>query len=729
MSWRVPAAGPLLAPSRRLAVVAWLATLLLPTAAGQAAAQPRALPVLTEIEAVRALSQDGGALGYPVVLRGTVTHFDEVSKNSLIIHDGRLGQFVVDPADRSTVGAWNELRTGDVVEIHGRTARGGFAPNIEPAFVRKLGRAPLPSPRPISYAALLTGRHDCAFLEVTGVVQRAWLSSGTSGVRLLFTEVATEEGLVRATFWDYEPADLTRFIDARVRLRGNAGTIFGQTEQLRGVSLFAGRIREMQVLEAAPDPFQAPARQTRGIYNYSSAGEVNRRVRIRGVVTAVIPGHPVHVFDFTTTATFRYEVHAVYVKDDAGSIRIETERPQDVRPGQLVEAAGFPAVTPGRPMLRNAVFRVVGEQLEPAAVPVSGPVLTPDHDAELVRVEGELLSATGDQAERLLVLRHGTTVFSAALDATAAEGRHFDDLRPGSRIAVTGVYSYQDGPPPAFRLFLRSVGDVQVLVPARWWTLQHTGVMVTMLVLVVGLGAVGMRTQARRKSAEYQAVLSERTRVARELHDTLEQGLAGIALQLEAVGGSLDSSPGSARRSLEVARQMLRYSIEETRRSVMDLRSQALEFRDLSGALFSLARQMTMGTGVEASVRVTGTPRRLDAAHEHHLLRIGLEALTNALKHAAPSRIEIELRFDPNGVQLVVSDDGRGLGQAAGAVTGNQFGLQGVRERVDKLRGRLQIESEPGRGTKIAVVVPREGGSQANDHSQLPTPNPQVVLE
>src|SRR4029079_8295614 len=153
--------------------------------------------------------------------------------------------------------------------------------------------------------------------------------------------------------------------------------------------------------------------------------------------------------------------------------------------------------------------------------------------------------------------------------------------------------------------------------------MRHTAVMFAILGLATGIGAFWMRTIARRKRQQYQAVLNERTRVARELHDTVEQGLAGIALQLQAVAGSLQTVPDAARQSLDVARQMLRYSLEETRRSVMDLRSQALESRDLAGALENLARQMTSNTRAQAHVRVTGARQRLDAAEEHHLLRIG----------------------------------------------------------------------------------------------------------
>jgi signal transduction histidine kinase len=236
--------------------------------------------------------------------------------------------------------------------------------------------------------------------------------------------------------------------------------------------------------------------------------------------------------------------------------------------------------------------------------------------------------------------------------------------------------------------------------------------MVVMLALVAAAFGFWVRAASNRKRQQYQAVLSERSRVARELHDTLEQGLAGIALQLEAVAGSFDASPPTARRSLDVARQMLRYSQEEARRSVMDLRSQALESRDLAGALSDLARQMTLGTSAVAEVEVEGAVRRLDASEEHHLLRIGLEALTNALKHSGARRITITLRFSPDATELIVEDDGRGLAQDTAAAAGfpqaegNHFGLMGIRERVDKLGGVLHITGAPRSGTQLSITVP-----------------------
>jgi signal transduction histidine kinase len=664
------------------------------------------LPLLTGIKAIRALSQDDSARRYPVRIRGVVTHFDETHANTLIVHDGEVGQFVDNPAHPERVEIWRDLHVGDLVEIEGHTIRGGFAPNVEAEIVRRIGRRGLPPARHIPYAALLTGRYDCELVEAVGVIQRAWLSSG-SPPQTMFADVALEDGLLRAQFWNYAARDPERLIDARVRVRGNVGSIFASTEQLRGVSLLAGRTEDIEVLDPPLDPFTLPLRAIGNIYNYSAAGEVNQRIRVRAVVTSRVSGRLVEVRDFTTESIFQYIRHVLYVKDETGSARIETEQTPDVRPGDVVDVAGFPAVSPGKPILRTAVFRVVGSAPEPSPVQLPDEnMLSAENDAELVRVDAELLGIVNAPTERVLVLRSrtGNAAFEAALDPSR-DREDLNRIRSGSLVNVTGVYSYQAGPPPAFRLFLRSAADVVVVATEPWWTLRHTLVMGVMLALAGAIGAVSLKTFASRQQREYQAVLSERNRVARELHDTLEQGLAGIRLQLEAVAGSLETSPDMAKQSLDVARQMLRYSLEETRRSVMDLRSQALESRDLAGALSSMARQMTLGTSTQAEVRVDGPRRRLDAADEHHLLRIGLEALTNALKHGSPAHIDIELRFRPTATELVIQDDGRGLPDTV-EVSGSHFGLQGVRERVNKLGGSLEIHGRPGEGTRLVVSVP-----------------------
>ncbi len=663
------------------------------------------LPLLTDIKAIRALSQAEAARGYPVRIRGVITHFDELQSNTLFIFDGTSGQFI-QPPDNGSLVAWGPIRTGDTVEITGRTVRGGFAPNVAPDNIRDLGVVERPTPLRVPYASLLTGRHDCEFVEVAGVIRRAWLSSGDS--HIMFADLALEDGVVvRAAFWDHHTGDLDRFIDARVRVRGNIGAIFGPTEQLIGVSLLAGRTSDVTVLAPSTDPFALAVHPIGHIFTYSYAAEANRRIRIRGVVVGEVSARAVSVSDFTSGSVFRSVRHVIYVKDQTGSATVESEQLTPVKPGDMIEVTGFPAVSPGKPVLHDAVFRVVGTGDVPAPLLVpAGSVVRADNDSELVRVDAQLLGILRTPSERVFVLKSsaGETAFEAALDA-AEDATALADIRPGSALRVTGVYSYQTGPPPAFRLLLRSPADVVVVASAPWWTPRHTAVLVSFLVFAVLAAIVVVKTMTARERREYQAVLSERNRVARELHDTLEQGLTGISLQLEAVAGTLQTSPGTARYSLEVARQMLRYSLEETRRSVMDLRSQALETHDLPAALSTLARQMTSGTSIRAQVLVEGSRRRLDAAEEHHLLRIGLEAVTNAVKHSGATHIDILVRFSPAATELVVNDDGCGPQQETGEISGCHFGLQGIRERANKIGADLQIGPSPGGGTRLSVSV------------------------
>ena len=692
----------------RAALPALVAGVLGLSSAPAAVAQQGADRVLlTRIRDIRALSPDEAAKGHPVRVRGTVTYLDEEWPSGLIIHDGEAGQFVLyaDPyfRDRPRFG----LRRGDSVEVEGRTARGGFAPNLDPTLVRKLGRAAPVRPKHLPYAALLTGRYDCDYVEIAGVGQRAWFPEPPAGG--LFVEIAMDGGIVRASLWDPKAEDVTRFVDARLRLRGNVGALFGEAGQLRGVTLLGGRPDEVVVEEPPPDPFSLPARPISSLYRYSSGGELDRRIRVRGVVTGQRMGVPVEVTDFTTSLKYRDVRHVFYVRDDAGAARIETVQDTRLRPGDVVDVAGFPAVTPTKPTLRNAIYKTLASGPAPRPMPLSPSMaLAPETDADLVRVEARVLGLVASPTGRALVLQMGETPFEAALDVSNAAAQ-WEDLRTGSLVSVTGVYTYQGGPPPSFRLLLRSPRDVVLIRAAPWWTLRHT-VVVSIIVALVGSAAVlWVRMIANRHLLERQqdrAILAERSRLARELHDTLEQGLAGIKLQLEAVAGSLAASPETARRSLDVAREMLRYNMEEARRSVLDLRSQALENRDIAGALSDLARRMTLGTPLRAEVRVVGSPRPLDASLEHHLFRIGVEALTNAIKHAGATRIDVELRFGVESTGLVVCDDGGGFARTGSEVPAEHFGLRGIRERVDKLGGALRLEDRPGGGTTVAVSVP-----------------------
>ena len=196
----------------------------------------------------------------------------------------------------------------------------------------------------------------------------------------------------------------------------------------------------------------------------------------------------------------------------------------------------------------------------------------------------------------------------------------------------------------------------------------------------------------------------ERTRIAREIHDTLAQGLTAIALNIEGAMHRLESHPDQARERLERALAMARENLEEARRSVLDLRGAArLEGKPLAEALAGLVRSFTSDTGVPVQVQATNS-ERLPMRVESELFRIAQEALTNVRKHAHATSAEIRLRRHGGRVSLTISDDGRGFSPSRRNSDGH--GLVGMRERAKLLGGRLQVSSALGKGTRIVATVP-----------------------
>jgi signal transduction histidine kinase len=201
------------------------------------------------------------------------------------------------------------------------------------------------------------------------------------------------------------------------------------------------------------------------------------------------------------------------------------------------------------------------------------------------------------------------------------------------------------------------------------------------------------------------AVLSERNRLAREIHDTLAQGFAGILIHLQLAEVALSHKPEKALPALIQARDLAKSSLAEARRSVLALRPNALENESLPGALRKLVETMTAGTALRPRVEVRGAPCPLPADAEDHLLRIGQEALNNVLKYAQASEASVTLTFQEGRVTLAVRDDGVGF-TLGDRPRGGGFGHVGMRERVQALKGELTVRSAPGQGTEIIAAVP-----------------------
>lgn len=217
--------------------------------------------------------------------------------------------------------------------------------------------------------------------------------------------------------------------------------------------------------------------------------------------------------------------------------------------------------------------------------------------------------------------------------------------------------------------------------------------------------------------ARYTAVLAERSRLAREMHDTVIQGCVGVSTLLEATS-SVEPPPSEmARDLLDRARTQIRQTLAEAREAVWNLRHASLEADSIATGLSSLARQLSAESGVGFHAETMGNPVFLDGWLKGNLLLVAREAARNALEHGRPENVLIRLSFTKNKLSLEVTDNGCGF-DASTVLAGQNghYGIVGMKERIEQAGGRFELTSESGKGTRVMAIVPlrgerpREGG-------------------
>ncbi len=252
---------------------------------------------------------------------------------------------------------------------------------------------------------------------------------------------------------------------------------------------------------------------------------------------------------------------------------------------------------------------------------------------------------------------------------------------------------------------------VQRLAPfyvRPWFVLLVFGLVVAIVLLLHYL-------RLRRVRERFAAVLEERTRVAREMHDTVIQGCSTVSVLLEA-SDSLQGDKQAANELTGLARRQIQNTIREARQAILDLRQPSTEEENLVDGLRKITEDASREFAQSVGLDVTGYPPSLARSCAHQLLMVTREALHNALIHAHARRVEVQLKHEGKTVTILVKDDGRGLPPelATGSEVGH-FGLQGMRERMIRLGGSLEIESRPSSGTVVTVRVTDPGRKDANN--------------
>jgi signal transduction histidine kinase len=230
-----------------------------------------------------------------------------------------------------------------------------------------------------------------------------------------------------------------------------------------------------------------------------------------------------------------------------------------------------------------------------------------------------------------------------------------------------------------------------------------------LVLLAAGCACVwgAYKLRLRQVVTRMKLVAQERARITREIHDSLLQGFAGVVLQLDVASRQFSSDPAKSKERLDRAIDQADRSLAEARQMLLNLRLPMLEDRTLAEALAEVGENATRATSIAFHLRTRGDKRVLPYSTQALLFLIGREAITNAVNHAKPTQITVHITSDDKRARLLVQDDGIGFDIEAAKRKAGHLGVQGMTERARDARAELRIDTAPGKGARIEVVVPR----------------------
>jgi signal transduction histidine kinase len=393
------------------------------------------------------------------------------------------------------------------------------------------------------------------------------------------------------------------------------------------------------------------------------------------------------------------------IEDRTGAIEVKLEKAEEISLGDEVELSGQLTFAPGPQVQAAGMRRLWGGSMP---LPLS---ITPDQAADweneffLVQTVAKLsdFAPAGLTGVRLN-LRGGHQEFSAILPSDVSDQELSErSLQPGATLRLTGIlvvnHDTTSRTGDAFSLLLRTPEDIELVEPPSWWTRAHLLLLAAAGTILILLG-IGIWNHVGH--ARYRAVAEERASIARDLHDTLAQGYAGITLQLEAAQQTIRRDPDRAGVLLNEALQLVRHSRHESHVSIDILRSLSRDQR-LDELVSRCVQQMRTATQASIEQQISGEPIALSYTMVNNLFRIVQEAFANAVHHARARKIVVKIEYRKHGVQIEVKDDGKGFNpiDVPGPEEGH-FGLVGMRERCAAINAKLELQSEAS-GTVVKV--------------------------
>jgi signal transduction histidine kinase len=631
-------------------------------------------------------------------VRGVVTYYDREIPE-LFIQDETEGVFIEIAELKHDLGF--KLAVGQILEIEGISAEGGFSPDIIPTQVRLAQeKAALPAAQMVTFEQLAAGQKDCQWVALRGIVRSVGIEGFT---HLPSLEVAGGNGRVVVPVQKFDPKRARQLIDAEVEVTGVCATHFNKKGQLMRVAVQLSSMADIAVLKEAPSPAAIPLRKISTLLKYAPEKKFGHRVKVQGVVTLQQPGQ------------------SLFITDETQGLYIQTEDATPVQPGDRVEVLGFPLPSGYvSPVLQDAVFRKIGSGLPPQPISIAAAEGFKDkYDATLVQMEATLLNRVLRERDEVLELQAGNFIFHAELRGAATRNDPLAAIPNRSRVLLTGVCLVpadpyrQDKLPQAFSLLLRSAADVVLREPPSWWTAEHALWVLagTVAVFCASLAWVAMlRRQVKAQmeiisqKVQREAALEERARIARDLHDDLGAGLTHIAF-LSQVAQKEEKPPlvkehlreiaGSAQDSFQALDEIV---------WVVNPKNDTLE--GLANYICHFAEGFFRGTPTRCRLDVPASlpDYPLPTEVRNNLFFAVKEALNNVRRHAQAKEVIVQVRLEGGLFSLSIEDDGRGFAPERAKSTSN--GLQNMRKRLEQIGGEFELASQPMEGTNIRLTVP-----------------------
>jgi signal transduction histidine kinase len=602
------------------------------------------------------------------------------------------------------------LIPGQVVEVEGTTSPGEYAPIVVPKEIRVVGEAPLPAAKPVTYEQLAGGGEDSQFVEIAGIVRSVQLHEAS---KYYLIEITTGGGRLSVYSRTLPSERLEDLPDSMVRVHGVCSTQFNHRRQLFSIRLMVPRAEDLVIETPAPkDPFAIAVRAISSLLQFTPQESYGRRVKIAGTVVYYEPGK------------------VLFLQDGEQGVEVQTTGREPLQLGDRVEALGFVGRGEYTPVLQDAVFRRASSGQPPSPARVTpDEALKGTHDCRLVQVKAKLLDRAIYGLERYLILQEGEFIFHAYL---SQEGQDpFAGLENGSRVSVTGVCRIEPGEwiagenwrAKSFRLQMRSIADVVLIEAPSWWTLQRV-LWIAAAVGVVALAAFSwvavlrrqvsergrqleIQIQERQLAERRREIEQERARVAQDLHDEL-----GATLTEVSILGSLIKTPSlpeeTRDRHLDKLVGVSRTVVATLDEIVWAVNPKYDSVASLASYYSLFAQRFLNLAGIACRLQVADSfPKAsLDSRLRHGVFLAFKEALNNAVRHSGASEVRISMGITDNQLKVVVDDNGKGFAHVNGLP--GRDGLASMKERMLKLGGRCELNSEPGRGTTVEFRLPLE---------------------